>query len=294
MKQQSKLIGKLRETILDEIFKALGMSPEYWLSRLLEPLVWMPAHRFAELGAKFDEYVANSNFCEAARWVLPRFVQNIEVKESENIPAEGPLLIAANHPGTYDVLAIAASLPRPDLKIIASARPFITGLPSTARHLIYTTLNSHERMTVIRAAIRHLKENGALLIFPGGNIEPDPAVLPGAEESLASWSPSLEIMLRRVPQTKVLVAIVSGVLSPECLRSPLTRLHQQLRDRQRAAEFIQVIQQMLFGQKYELTPKITFGKLFTTSDLAKEYGASGMIQAVIDKARGLLTQVPIS
>jgi hypothetical protein len=291
---QSKLIPKLQETILDEIFKALGMPPETWFSKLLEPLVWIPAHRFAELGAKFDEYVARTNFSEASRWVLPRFVQNIEVKEAENIPPEGPLLIAANHPGTYDVLAIAASLPRPDLKIIASARPFIVGLPSTARHLIYTTLNSHERMTVIRAAIRHLKENGALLIFPGGNIEPDPAILPGAEESLASWSPSLEIMLRRVPQTRVLVAIVSGVLAPECLRSPLTRLHHQLRDRQRVAEFIQVIQQMLFGQKFELTPKIIFGKLFTTSDLIKEYGTSGMIQAIIEKARGLLSQSSIS
>lgn len=294
MKQQSKLIGKLRETILDEIFTALGMSPENWLSRLLEPLVWMPAHRFAELGAKFDEYVSNSNFCEAARWILPRFVQNIEVNDSENIPPDGPLLIAANHPGTYDVLAIAASLPRPDLKIIASARPFITGLPSTAQHLIYTTLNSHERMTVIRTAIRHLKENGALLIFPGGNIEPDPAVLPGAVESLATWSPSLEIILRRVPQTKVLIAIVSGVLSPECFRSPLTRIRKQLRDRQRVAEFIQVIQQMLFEQKFLLTPKITFGKLFTTSDLSKEYGGSGIIQAIIDNARGLLTKAPIS
>ena len=284
-------VNSLRETIVVEIFKAIGLPAQDWRSRLLEPLVWTPAQRFAELGARFDQYVAQFGLRDAAHWALPHFVKGIHVNHAEQIPGEGPLIIASNHPGTFDSLAITASIPRPDLKIIASALPFIRGLPATANHLIYTTLNPHERMTVIRSAIRHLAQGGALLIFPSGNIDPDPEIMPDeAEQALEGWSPSIEIMLRRVPQTRVVVTIIRGVLAPVCLRNPLTRLRKHLRDQQRIAEFIQVIQQMLHGQRYGLVPRITFGQPISLYELIQYSDKrNNLLQVILSNARHLLT-----
>jgi len=283
-------LRELRNHLTDEIFKALGMSTEGWWRKLLGPLFYTPTPRFSELAANFDQYVARFGFHEAARWILPHFVDDIEVHHVENIPQDGPLLVAANHPGSVDCLAIAASLPRNDIKIIASAIPFLFKLPYTAQHLISTTLNAHERMNVIRSAIRHLQEGGALLIFPSGNIDPDPAILPGAEDALHRWSRSLEIILSKVPQTRVLPTIVSRVLSPTCLRNPITRLRKELRDRQRLAEFIQVIQQLVLGKRFALIPKITFGNPFTTEELNNGDFPATILQSIIDQTKQLLSR----
>lgn len=287
-KRHKPSIQTLQRMLSLEVTKAIGLSPRSLWSKLLAPLYWYPTQRFAELGVKFDEVVARCGFTEAARWVLPQFVKDIQVHHTTDIPSEGPLLIASNHPGTYDSLALAASLPRRDLKIIASAIPFIRNLPSTAHHLIYTTLNPHERMTVIRESIRHLREGGALLIFPSGNIDPDPAVLPGAEEALHRWSPSLNILLKRAPDARIVLAIVSGVLSPDSLRNPLTRLHSQLRERQKLAEFIQVLHQMIWGISLPLTPQITFSSPMTANELSNYQPVQDIYPSILEKARQLL------
>jgi hypothetical protein len=281
-------IEKLRKTLIEEIDIAFGLKPGDWRSRLLEPLFWLPAQRLAELGARFDAAVSGSGLQDAVRWVLPRFVQNLEVQYSSPIPESGPLLVASNHPGTYDSLAIVANLPRDDLKIVASNIPFIRNLPSVSPHMIFTTQNPHERMTVIRSTIRHLVKGGAVLIFPSGYIDPDPAVLPGAAEALKRWSRSLEIILKRVPQTHVLVTIVSGMLAPQCIHNPLVRLQKHLRDQLKLAEFIQVIQQMALNRQFTLTPRITFGDPIPTQDLLRQDQSPDLIPKIIAAAHQLL------
>ncbi len=74
------------------------------------------------------------------------------------------------------------------------------------------------RANAVRRSIQHLKDGGAVLIFPSGQIDPDPAVLPGAREALEKWSKSIAIMLRRVPETRLVSAITSGVLHEKFTR----------------------------------------------------------------------------
>ena len=52
-------------------------------------------------------------------------------------------------------------------------------------------------MQVMRESIRHLKNGGALLIFPRGSIEADPAFMPHPEAEFEHWSRSLEIFMQR-------------------------------------------------------------------------------------------------
>ena len=288
MTDQTALITFLRGTLMDEINSAFGLPKEGLIRRMMDPFYWLPADRFAQMGARFDQIVADFGFCEAARWILPQFVQDTFVIKGDQIPSEGPLLVASNHPGAADTLAISANLHRDDIKIIATGIPFVNNLPFTRQHVIFVTRNVQERMLAIRAAIRHLQEGGALLIFPSGGLDPDPAVLPGADEAIARWSPSLEIILRKVPQTNILITIVSGVLSKSILQNPLINLQKGFRERQKLAEFLQVIQQLVSHKNFDLIPKISFETLNTPIDPQSENSTWGILQDLIARAQQLL------
>lgn len=281
-------VAELSQTLQQEIWKVLGLAPDTHLRHLFRPLIGPPVRRFAQLAADFDRSVAESGFLEAIRGVLPRFVSQVEVAGHAQLPASGPLLIAANHPGAADALAVAANLQRDDLKMVVSALPFVRELPNSARHLIYTArVDAHQRMEVVRSAIRHLREGGALLIFPRGVLEPDPAVQPGAGDSLEEWSPSLGIIARSVPQLQVVTAIVSGVLTHASLHNPLARLRKEPRERQKLAQMLQIIQQMLFPRRLLVNAHLSFGSPLTAGELSG-YDARSITRQVIDRARQLL------
>lgn len=288
MTDQTAPITYLRNTLMDEINSAFGLPKAGLIRRIMDPIYWLPADRFAQLGARFDQIVADLGFCEAARWILPHFVQNTSIIKDEQIPSEGPLLITSNHPGTVDTLAISANLSRDDIKIIATGIPFVNNLPFTRQHIIFVTQNIQVRMLAMRAAIRHLQDGGALLIFPSGGLDPDPAVLPGAKESIARWSPSLEIILRKVPQTQILISIVSNVLSKSVLKNPLINLQKGFRERQKLAEFLQVIQQLVSYKNFNLTPNISFEMLPTPDNLESEKWSWSHLQYLVCRAQQLL------
>ena len=281
-------VDSLQRAITDEAFRALGFPTDGWVRRLFGPLMGPAANRLAKLAASFDQDLANFGISETARRYLPRFIDGITVCGTQNIPADGPLLVVSNHPGTLDGFVIIANLPRDDLKLIISGVPFVQALPAASKYLIYTPADAQLRIKTVRAAIRHLESGGVLLIFPTGILDPDPAFLPGADDALGDWSPSLEIFLRKVPQTRVLVTIVSGVLSPSCLRNPLTRLRKEFWQQQRIAEYIQVIQMMFFAKKFNLTPKVTFGEPLTTGELLAAGNSESIMGAIIDQARQVL------
>jgi len=278
---------ELNEKLLEEIFKAVGWGPGHPLRMGLTPLFSTASLRFARIAVGFDQDVAAHGFSEAARRLLPHFAGELQVRGAESIPAEGPLLVVSNHPGTIDGLAIASQLPRPDLKIVVAGVPFLRNLRATANYLIYSSLNVFERMNVVRSVIRHLEGGGAVLLFPSGGIDPDPAVMPGALEEVETWSPSLELILRRVPATRVLVTLVSGVLHPVWVYNPLTRLRRARRDRQRVAEFFQVIQQMLFPGSLLLRPSVWFAQMLQFSPGDK----TPLLSAIIHAAKEQLEKI---
>src|SRR4030067_85600 len=279
-------VESLTQYITDEIFRLFKQSPQSWVRRTFGPVFRLPAYRFATVATTFDRYIEEYGFREAAMRILPVFAQAFEAHNVENIPREGPLLITSNHPGTCDSIVISASIPRPDLKIVATGVPFVQGLRNAADHLIYTTRDVHERMMVVRSVIRHLKQGGAVLIFPSGRIDPDPALSPDAANDLGKWSPSIEVVLRHVPHTRVLLTVVSGVLSAEWRWNPFVRLMGDDHKQRSVAEFLQVIQQMIFPNSLRVNPRLTFSNPLTTDDLTQM--GQGMLDGMIEQARCLM------
>lgn len=285
-------LSTLRRVIIDDLFKDFNGSRR-WVRRLLEPVARFPIHRFARVVASLDQMVACRGFRDAmheAASILTKTTRQIGCK---HIPQDGPLLIVSNHPGICDSMVIASSLPRDDLKIVAFGFPLLRHLPNASRHLIFTDYATEQatNMLAARTVIHHLYSGGAVLIFPRGRIEPDPAVMPGAMDSLQRWSPSIELILRKAPQTKVLFTAVSGVLAPMFLRHPLINLLSGSRDPQAIAETLQTLTQMIFAGWVRLKPAISFGIPKTMDDLRQRYRT--LYQAMIAEAGQLLaTHIP--
>jgi hypothetical protein len=127
-------------------------------------------------------------------------------------------------------------------------------------------------MVAIRSGIRHLQAGGALLIYPTGIVDPDPDIAPGLAESIGTWSGSLEIFLRRAPQTCVIPAIVSSVLSRRYFNNLLVKIPKTAWEKRKLAEMIQVSRQMLANKPIDLTPRLTFGAAIKGDDLRDSAG----------------------
>jgi hypothetical protein len=274
-----------------EILGVLGLKEQPWAGRFLAPLTRLPANRMAGLLAELDHNVAEYGWQGGAQRFLTRFVQKAQVSGVESLPREGPLMVVSNHPAAYDVIILAASLPRDDLKIISSPVSVATYLPAVRPHFIFISEDAHERMGTVRTALRHLREGGALLIFPRGEAEPDPAVSPGALESLKLWYPSVDLLLHKAPQTQTVISMVSGVLSPRWFGSPMLRLWKRPEQRQKIAEILQVVQQLVWHKDLALTPSVTLSPPLTTESLAEEATApEAYLQAITARARQMLEE----
>jgi hypothetical protein len=118
--EETSRANALTEVLCGELFSALGFSNNGMIARLFSPLVRKPIHHFSGISVGFDRRVNKIGFQGASKWFLPNFIKDMTVIGSETIPPDGPLIIAANHPGAYDALVVTANVPRDDVKIIVN------------------------------------------------------------------------------------------------------------------------------------------------------------------------------
>ncbi len=274
---RSERVEVLTRVCVDDLLDAFGLGGPSRGRRPLKLLSLVPAKRLARQVAIYDEIVGESGLAAGGAWALGRMARRVEVEGQENVPTEGPMLLVANHPGLADALALFATVPRRDLHVVAAERPFLEALPNTSRYLFSVTEESPGRLGVVRSAARHLKRGGAVLTFPGGKIEPDPAVLPGAVEALERWSESLDLFARLVPGLAVVPAVVSGVLSPTALRNPLIFVRRDPRER----EWLAATLQMLTPALRNVTTRVAFGNPVRARDGAVR-------EIVLDEMRRLI------
>ena len=257
---------QLSAAYLYQVARVLALPQVNTVQYLLNLVIGKAAYRLAELSVELDQKVQQGGPAIGARWLLSHFVADYGAQGQERIPEKGPLIVAANHPSSYDALVITACINRPDYKIIIGDIPPYHFLPNVCKHIIFSppVEDAFGRMRALREAIQHLREGGALLMFPRGNIEPDPAFMPNPGTEFDRWSRSLEILLRRAPQTRILPTIVSGVISQNAMRHPITWFRRSQKDRQRLTYIYQIIRQVLSGEElFGLKPQVTFGEIIT-------------------------------
>ena len=89
-----------------------------------------------------------------------------------------------------------------------------------------------------------------------------------------------------MPETQVVVTIVSGVLSPLFLNNPINHLLRGVRDPLAIAEVSQIITQMVLKKRFRMNPQISFDLPQTVDKLRRDY--ESIYQAVISKANHLM------
>jgi putative hemolysin len=120
----------------------------------------------------------------------------------DRIPAEGPLVVVANHPhGLVDGMVIAHLLSRrrTDFKVLV--RGFLTGIDEMAASYLISVPFPHEEdsqrkgIEMREAAMRQLNDGGAIALFPSGVVAASGSMWGPAEE--AEWNVFTAKMIRR-------------------------------------------------------------------------------------------------
>ncbi len=279
---------KFIDQLIDNLIVTSGLFKQHWMQSMLRLMFGPAFNRFAEVISGLDESVARFGFPEASRQLLPKFIRNAEIVGQEHIPHDGPVLIISNHPGIMDGLLIASRLQRSDLKIVATEYPFHQALSKLKDNFIFTTNKWNDRVSAIRQSVRQLQDGGALLIFPRGILEPDPAVMAGAETTISEWSPSVELFLRKVPEARLVITIVSGLIAPSSLRNPIVRLGRNPTERQTVAEIFQMIRHIYMPRSLRLSPKLTFDAPRSALELFEQFGKRGVMQEIVQSTQQLL------
>ena len=276
--EDEERLARLTRECVDDVISAFGLGGVGRGRAILEALSRIPARRLAREVLTYDTIVGRSGLGTGGAWALKKLSRDAMTEGQDNVPRGGPLLLVSNHPGLADAVALFAATPRDDLRVIAADRPILDALPNTSRYLLTVAQSSAGRSGVVRSAARHLRGGGAVLTFPGGRIEPDPAVLPGAVEALDLWSSSADLFARLAPGLAIVPVVVSGVISPSALRVPLTRLRRHERDR----EWLAATLQMLTPALRNVDVRVQFGR-----PIYAEPGA-GVGKSVIGEVRRLM------
>jgi 1-acyl-sn-glycerol-3-phosphate acyltransferase len=262
-----------------DLRSAFGITATMPLGGLADLLFRGPARTFAHQVLALDALVGRKGLRAGGAWICEQLSRGVKVRGAPP-PVTGPVLIVANHPGLLDAAALFASIPREDLRVLAITRPFLRALPHIAGRLFAVGDTPAARMAAARRAARHLRAGGALLTFPAGRIEPDPLSLPGAAESVASWSQGVDQIVQLAGAVTVVPAIVAGVLTPAAVKHPLTRLRQHPDDRHWLAAILQLMLPWL--QRH--TVQVHFGRPIAAT-------GAPVSAAVAAEARRLIQEV---
>ena len=186
------MLDKVRAEWARRVPKVTYCNPDdplirQFLIRLIESFTGQP-----RLERIYDAYsrtrIEDQDFWQAAiHWL--RLTVKYDVQRLEAIPSEGPLIVVANHPfGVLDGIAVSyvTSQVRKDLKLLAHAalgraeplRPYLIPIEFDG-----ASAAVRSNVEAKRAAMRHLKDGGAIVIFPAGRVSTAPRVIGRAIDS---------------------------------------------------------------------------------------------------------------
>jgi 1-acyl-sn-glycerol-3-phosphate acyltransferase len=251
----------------------------------------LPACLLARQVARLDQRVGAIGLQAASQELLFKYVQRLDVIGASNIPATGGVLLATNHPGMSDSIACFTSIPRRDVSIVAVDRPFLRALTNICNHLLFISDRQDERALIVRQVARRLREGQVVILNPAGQIEPDPAVMPGAIEALAAWSDSLGVFVRLSPGAVVVPMVVSGTIYGPTLSSPLTRVRRHPRDRERAAATIQAFLLTIGYLRSRQIVRVQFGPPLAAADLITLGSAEAITAAIRAATQAIMLEV---
>lgn len=291
MQDEQNLKDYLYHTAVDGVLFSLNLPnarlTRWMLGRVIGP--WLSY--ILDIALEYDRMIETETLPAASAWISAKCGEPIQVNWADRVPTRGPVLLVANHPGYFEGMAITAQLPRNDLKVLVGGIPYFSKLPHMKEHIMYTDRSQEKNIQALRKVIQHLRSDGIVLIFPTGHADPDPDTMQGAHQRLEDWSESIALIMRRVPATRLVPVVVSGILEPEFLRHPLARRQKELVPMLRMAGFFQIYAQFKTPNRPPMShPRVSFGEPVDGATLALQAGTNGAMPYIIKLAQDLLAQ----
>jgi hypothetical protein len=103
-------IETLVDVMIFEVANHFKLGKRSTIYKVLDRLGQVPPKRFAAIMQRFDQLVGKKSIWEAARDVLKEFTDGWDAKGLKGVPASGPLLVVANHPGSAESVAAMAAI----------------------------------------------------------------------------------------------------------------------------------------------------------------------------------------
>jgi 1-acyl-sn-glycerol-3-phosphate acyltransferase len=225
-----------RESAETLVGRAAGLRVEI-MRRLIGPAADHVAGRFVT----YDRALGEAGMRHGSAWIVDDATGGVTVEGRERVPAHGPLLVVANHPGLSDAVALLAALGREDAWIVTANYPFLRAMRLASRRFVFVSDDRADRLSDFRRIVSRLRSGETVLVFPAGGLELDPALSRvAALASLATWSRSIELLARLVDDTVVVPAAISGVVSRSAFDHRLSRHRDLPKERQRMATLLQL------------------------------------------------------
>ena len=282
----------LTRIVLEDVKTSANLGGRKIISWIIDQLGYRPAGWMAELLARIEDQLDEISLHETAARALYSFSDGFELHNEDAVPVTGPLLVVANHPGWSDIFGLLAILKRDDVKIVTHQKGFMRVLRNINRHMLTIEPDSTFKLTTIREIIQALNDSMAIIIFPSGQLEPDPAIMSGAVESLRGWSDSIGVFLNQVPKTQLLPVLVSGVLTEKAFNSRFAKLSQNQKQRQQLAMAAQYLGQRFSKKPHWKRPmRINIGQPKTAEELDPSLDTRRLHLAARQEMLELLEQV---
>jgi 1-acyl-sn-glycerol-3-phosphate acyltransferase len=242
-------------------------------------LVGLAAHHIAGRFVAYDRALGEDGLRHGAAWIIDDATGGLAIEGRGRVPARGPLLVVANHPGLSDAVAVLAALGRDDAWIVAADYPFLRALRLASRRFLFVSDERADRLSTFRGIVSRLRAGETVVVFPAGGLELDPDLSrTAALASLTTWSRSIELLAHLADGTLVVPAAVRGVVSRSAFDHPLARRLGVLKDRQRMATLLQLVLPAYRGNRVG----VSFGLPIDAS------GARDVHAAVIDSMHALI------
>jgi 1-acyl-sn-glycerol-3-phosphate acyltransferase len=242
--------------------------------RLMGPVANLIAGRFVAYDRALGDGLRHGS-----AWIVDEATGGLAVEGWERVPAQGPLLVVANHPGLSDAMALVAALSREDAWIVTANYPLLRAMRLASRRFLFLSDDRADQLSAFRGIVSRLRDGQTVIVFPAGGLELDPALSRvAALASLATWSRSLELLARVARDVLVVPAAVRGVVSRSAFDHPLAKRRGVLKERQRMATLLQLA---LPGHRPNRV-RVRFGMPIAPA------GASDLHAVVIDAMQALI------
>lgn len=224
--------------------------------------------------------------------MLHHFVTRLEIRGWAT-PTEGPLPVVANHPGGTDPFVMATAIERRDLHILSQNHAIFEALPSIKKYLIITAEDRSDGHIAIRKMLTLLKGGGSILVYPGGELEPDPALFPGSSNLLRDWSRSISLVISRLPDAIFQPAILRGTISQQAWKSRLASMARSATTRLQIAMILQVAVQQLKHDAYPVKTTLIKGKPMQARELDVNLNPDSIHGALMEVVAEMVRSDPL-